>query len=121
MFELILHYTNLGRHQVAKFVLDVGASVELFANGAKVDKVLRIGLGQFACWNLRLIVDLLVLINCFSKKLLCLSVFGVKVGLVRSTNLFSKGFSLVIFLHCQREISDSQIHALSLITSLVIL
>lgn len=106
---------------MAKLVLNRGASVKLFANGTEIDKVLRVRLSQFTRWNRRLIVDLFVLINCFSKKLLCLSVFSVKVGLVRSTNLFSERFSLVILLDCQREISDSQTHTLSLITSLVIL
>ena len=121
LLKLILKGAYLRRYEVAKFVFDGGSGVDLISLSLKIDEVLRIWLWELGGWDLRLIVDRLVLLDRLGKKSLSSIHLGIEVSLVRSTTSFSKWLGLSVLLDSQGQIGNGHIHATTLITSLVIL
>lgn len=106
---------------MAKLVFDGGSGVDLISLSLKIDEVLRIWLWELGGWDLRLIVDRLVLLDRLGKKSLSSIHLGIEVSLVRSTTSFGKWLGLSVLLDSQGQIGNGLIHATTLVTSLVIL
>jgi len=98
LLKLILKGAYLRRYEVAKLVFDGGSGVDLISLSLKIDEVLRIWLWELGGWDLRLIVDRLVLLNRLGKKSLSSIHLGIEVSLVRSTTSFSKWLGLSVLL-----------------------
>jgi len=98
LLKLILKGAYLRRYEVAKLVFDGGSGVDLISLSLKIDEVLRIWFWELGGWDLRLIVDRLVLLDRLGKKSLSSIHLGIEVSLVRSTTSFSKWLGLSVLL-----------------------